>query len=303
LLKARQKEKGMTNEFKGVFPPVITPLTTDGKVNEAAYRTVLDFQIGEGAHGFWVCGAAGEGFVLRDEERIRIAEVSADQVRGRAKTIMHVGATTTESAVRIAKGSEAAGVDAIASVPPLLYKTSDDGIVAYYRALAEAVDLPLFVYNLPGITGVEVTPPLMKRLVEEVPQIAGIKHSALNFFNTYGFNQLGIAVFIGNSGLFLPALTIGAIGTIGSPLNVAPRIYADVYDAYLKGDLAKAEKLQQKGAAINSFCFQFPHIALYKTILSERLGIDCGKPRPTVPHLTEEQSHEALGRAKELGLL
>lgn len=143
----------------------------------------------------------------------------------------------------------------------------------------------------------------MERLVKEVPQLVGVKHSAPNFFNIYAFNRLGLKVFTGNSGLLLPALTMGAVGCIGSPLNIAPGIFVDVYNAYAEGDMAKAEVKQRQAAAIHTFCFQFPHVALYKTILSERLGIDCGLPRPPLSSLTEEQSREVMRRAKELGIL
>ena len=290
----------MTREFKGVVPPIITPFTSESEVNEDAYRQVLEFNLKAGVHGFWVCGAAGEGLLLSDDERMRIAEVSVDQVRGRAKVIMHVGATTVRSAVRLALQACAAGVDAVSAVPPLHYRPGDDGIVAYYRAIAEAVDLPLFVYNYPAMTGVEVTPPLMEKLVREIPQMAGVKHSAPNFFNIYAFNRLGIAVF---AGPLLPALTMGAVGCIASPSNIAPGIYLDIYNAYLEGNLAKAEERQRQAAAIQAFCFQFPYIALYKTVLSERLGIECGVPRPPIRSLTEDQSREVIRRTKELGIV
>lgn len=292
----------MASEFRGIVPPIITPLTSEDELDEAAYRKVLEYCLKAGVHGFWVCGAAGEGFVLGDDERMRIAEISVEQVQGRAKVIMHVGATTTRSVVRLARQAGAAGVDAVSSVPPLLYRPDDDAIVSYYRAIADAVDLPIFVYNLPGLTGVEVTPPLLERLVREVPRIAGVKHSAPDFFNIHAFNQLGIAVFTGHSGLLLPALTMGAVGCIGSPLNIAPRIHLDIYDAYRDGDMAKAEKRQRQAAAIHAFCFQYPHIALYKTILSERLGIDCGIPRPPIRSLTDDRSREVIRRAKEMGI-
>lgn len=293
----------MPGEFKGVVPPIITPFAPDGSVNEDAYRKMMEYLIQDGAHGFWVCGAAGEGFVLDDDERIRIAEVSADQARGRAKVIMHVGATTTRSAVKIAKRAAAAGVDAVASVPPLFYRPDDNTSVAYYNAIADAVDKPIFVYNLPGVTGVEVMPSLMERLVKEVPRIAGIKHSAPNFLNIHFFVKLGLAVFAGNSGLLLQALTMGAVGTIGSPLNIATKLHVDIYNAYQAGDITKAQELQRKAADLNGFCFQYPHIALYKAVLRERLGIDLGGPRPPVRALTEPQEADVLRQAKEMGLL
>lgn len=292
----------MTNEFKGIVPPIITPFTPEGEVNEDAYRRVLEFSLEAGVHGFWVCGAAGEGMVLSDDERMRMAEVSAEQVRGRAKVIMHVGATTVRSAVRLARQAADAGVDAVSSLPPVLYRPDDNAIVAYYHAIAEAVDLPLFVYNLPGMTGYEVSPSLMERLVREIPSLKGVKHSAPSFFNIHLFTQMGITVFTGSSGLLLPALTMGAVGCIGSPLNVAPGAFLDVYNAYLQGDLERAEELQRRAATIHAFCFQYPHIALYKTLLSRRLGIDLGVPRPPIRTLTEEQAREAIQRAEELGI-
>jgi N-acetylneuraminate lyase len=291
----------VASEFRGIVPPIITPLTAEGEVNERAYRRLVDYFLEAGAHGFWVCGAAGEGFVLSDDERIGLAELSADQVGGRAKIIMHVGAPSTRSAVRIAKGAAAAGVDAIASVPPYPYRPDDDGTVAYYRALSEAVDLPLFVYNLPGVTGVEVTAPLMERLVKQVPHLAGVKHSAANFGNIHAFSSLGIAVFTGHSGLLVPALTMGAIGAIGSPLNIAPRLHVNIYDAFQRGDLAKAEELQRQAATLHTFCFRYSHIALYKAVLSQRLGMEMGLPRPPIRPLTEEQRRHVIQQAEELG--
>jgi dihydrodipicolinate synthase/N-acetylneuraminate lyase len=291
----------VASKFRGIVPPIVTPLTAEGEVNERAYRRLVDYFLEAGVHGFWVCGAAGEGFVLDDEERIRIAEFSADQVKGRAKVIMHVGAPSTRSAVRIAKGAAAAGVDAIASVPPYPYRPDDDGTVAYYRALSDAADLPLFVYNLPGVTGVEVSAGLMERLVKQVPHLAGVKHSAANFGNVHAFSSLGIAVFTGHSGLLVPALTMGAVGAIGSPLNIAPRLHMDIYDAFMEGNLAKAEDLQRKAATLHPFCFRYSHIALYKAVLSQRLGIDMGQPRPPIRPLTEEQRRQVIKQAEELG--
>lgn len=293
----------MTSEFRGIVPAIITPFTADGQFNEDAYRQVIEFNLKAGVHGFWVCGGTGEGVLLGDDERIRVAEVSADQVRGRAKVIMHVGATTTQSAVRIAKGAGAAGVDAICSVPPLLYRADDDAVVVHYRAIAEATDLPFFVYNLPQMVGVEITPPLMERIVKEVPRVTGMKHSAPNFFNIYPFNGLGMAVFTGNSGLLLPALTMGAVGCVDGPPGMAPEIHVEVYNAYQAGDMEKAKEGQRQVAAVKQLCSRFSFIAVCKAVLSERLGVDCGVPRRPIRSLTQDEAREVIRRAKELGII
>ena len=292
----------MSDEFKGIVPAIITPFTADGQVNEEAYRQVMEFNIKAGVHGFWVCGGTGEGVILDDEERIRIAEISVDQAKGRAKIIMHVGATTTRSAVRIAERAGVAGVDAVCSVPPLLYRTDDDTIIAYYRAISEAGGVPFFVYNLPQMTGVEVMPPLMERLVKEVPNLTGMKHSALAIFNIYPFTNMGVRVFTGNSGLLLPAMTMGAVGCVDGPPGIAPEVHLDAYNAHQKGDLATAQEAQRKAMAIKTLCMQFPFAATCKAVLSERLGIDCGDPRPPIRALTSDERQEVVRQAKALGI-
>ena len=293
----------MSSEFEGIVPAIITPFTPEGEVNEEAYRRVMESNIEAGVHGFWVCGGTGEGAILEDEERIRLAQISVDQARGRAKIIMHVGATTTRSAVRIAKASREAGVDAVCSVPPLIYRPDDNAIVDHYKAIADAAQVPFFVYNLPQMAVVEIMPPLMERLVKEIPTLTGMKHSALMIFNIYPFTQMGVKVFTGNSGLLLPALTMGAVGCVDGPPGVAPELHVDIFDAYKKGDLARAEEGQRKAMALKSLCSRFPFAATCKTLTGERVGIDCGDPRAPIRALSADEKREVIRQAKEIGVV
>ena len=144
-------------EFRGVYPAHITPMTGDGGLDEAAFRQVMEFNIEAGVDGFWVAGGTGESVYLDDEENGRIARAAADQSDGRARIIMHVGAATTRRAARMAEQAASAGVDAICCVPPFFYQPGDQGVVDHFRVVAAAADLPLFVYNLPQSTGVEIT--------------------------------------------------------------------------------------------------------------------------------------------------
>ena len=122
-------------------------MTTSGELNEAAFREVMEFNIKAGVHGFWLAGGTGEGILLSDDENNRIAEIAADQGRGRVKNIMHVGAPTTARAARMAEHAATAGVDAICCVPPFFYAYDDEDIVEHYRVVAAAADLPLYAYN------------------------------------------------------------------------------------------------------------------------------------------------------------
>lgn len=288
--------------FRGVFPAQITPMTRDGKLNETAFREVMEFNILAGVHGFWIAGGTGESILLDDEENMRIAEIAADQSRGRVKNIMHVGAATTARAARMAEHAAKVGVEAICCVPPFFYRQSDEAIVEHYRVVAAAADLPLFIYNLPQSTGVEITPPLMLKIQERVPQLMGLKHSALTVANVRAFSKMGLDCLVGNCLLMLPALTIGATGMVDGPPNMAPELWIDVWNAYNDGDLARAEAAQDRASAAALIVRQFGLHAPMKFMISERLGIDCGDPRPPGQPLDAAQKAQVLLQMEEQGL-
>ena len=289
-------------EFKGIYPAIITPMTSDGGLNEAAFREVIEFNIQAGVQGFWVAGGTGESILLDDEENMRIAEIASDQSRGRINNIMHVGAATTARAARLAEHAAGTGVEAICCVPPFFYRQSDEAIVEHYRIVGAAADLPLFVYNLPQSTGVEVTPDLMQKIQDGVPQLRGLKHSALTFAYVRAFANMGLSCLIGNSMLMLPALTIGATGCVDGPPNMAPELWVEIWNAYTAGDMARAEAAQEKATRVTEMVRAYGLHATVKAVLSERLGIDCGSPRAPGRPLTDAQRSDVLRKAAELGL-
>jgi 4-hydroxy-tetrahydrodipicolinate synthase len=290
-----------TNAFKGVVPALITPMTAAGALHEEALRRVMEFNIAAGVHGFWVAGGTGESILLSDEENRRIAEIAADQNKGRIKNIMHVGAPTTERAVALARHAASVGVEAICCVPPFFYRRTDEEIVAHYRAVADAAGLPLFVYNLPSATRVEITPALMEKIQRAVPQAIGLKHSAENQMHVRTFARMGLACFTGNCRLMLPALTIGAIGCVDGPPCVAPELWIDVWNAYGQGDLQRAEEAQEQvWLFVEALlaCGGTYH-ALAKAALSLRLGIDCGAARLPAAPLTDVERAALAALAKK----
>ena len=296
----------MKAEFRGVFPAVITPMTPEGALNEEAYRKVIEFNIQAGVHGFWIAGGTGESVLLDDEENRRIAEIVVDQGRGRAVNIMHVGAPTTARTAKLAEHAARAGVDAICCVPPFFYRRSHEEIVEHYRIVAEAADLPLLSYNLPGSTGVEITPELARKIQERVPQLVGLKHSSGIFPYVRTFTKMGLSCLMGQNRLMLPALTLGATGCVDGPLNAMPELWVDIWDAYQDGDLKRAEAAQDKAwgivDGIMSFGGSSQWIAVLKAVLSERLGINCGDARPPGLPLTAEQRARLSKHVVELGL-
>jgi len=289
-------------DFEGILPAIITPMGADGRFNEAAFREVVEFNIQAGVNGFWVAGGTGESVLLDDEENIAIAKAAADQNRGRTKMIMHVGAATTLRAARLAENASKAGVEAVCCVPPFFYRQPDESIVQHYKTVAAAANLPLFVYNLPGATGVEITPELMKKIQDGVPQLQGLKHSAMNQGFVRNFADMGLDVLIGNSTQMLAAMTNGATGCVDGPPNIAPEFWVAIRDAYNTGDIPAAEAAQQHAAKLTGIVREFGMHPTIKALIGERLGIDCGDPRlPTQP-LTPETRAEVIRQAEALGV-
>jgi dihydrodipicolinate synthase/N-acetylneuraminate lyase len=301
----RAQISGRGLEFEGVFPANPTPVHADGRVNEEALRAIFEDNLSHGVGGFWVAGSTGEGPVMSEQQRETTARVAGETISGKGLSIMHVGAISTESAAKGAKAAKDSGCDAICCVPPFFFKGNDQMTIDHYKRVADAADgLPFFVYNLPQLTQVEFTPELMEKVVEAVPSVVGLKHSAFTFMNIRAFADMGLKCFSGNGAIPLPALTMGAVGTVDAPLSVAPWHYAEMYDAWESGDMETAQRLQDATKQIVDVVRMFGAPAgVTKMILSERLGIDCGRPIPPVMNLTDEQRPIVMAAAKEVGLL
>ena len=301
----RASESGKKLEFKGVFPANPTPVQADGRINEGALRAIFEENLAHGVDGFWVAGSTGEGPVMSDQQRETTARIAGETISGRGLSIMHVGAISTESAVKGAKAARESGCDAVCCVPPFFFRASDDTVIEHYKRVVDAADgLPFFVYNLPQLTQVETNPPLMEKIVENVPNVMGLKHSAPNFSDIRIFANMGLKCFSGNGTLPLPALTMGAVGTVDAPLSIAPWHYSELFDAWERGDIETAQRLQDGVVEIVDIVRMFgAPAAVTKLILSERLGVDCGRPIPPVAELTDEQRVVVLAAARDAGLL
>ena len=288
--------------YEGIFPAIVTPMSSDGTLNEAAFREVMEFNIQAGVGGFWVAGGNGESVLLSDEENMRIAEIASDQNRGRINNIMHVGAPTTERAVKLAEHAAKAGAEAICCVPPFFYRQTDEAIVEHYKAVAASADLPFYVYNLPQSTGVEITVELMQKIQDAVPQLAGLKHSSINFANVREWVKMDLKCFIGSSMLMVPALSIGAIGCIDGPPCAAPELWVNIWKAWQAGDIDEAMNAQRKASSFTEIMREAGVHSGTKAVLTERLGIDCGSGRLPNPPLEGKRRENILQRVSDLGI-
>lgn len=294
----------MALAFKGVFPAPPTPIAADGRVHEGALRALLEDNMRHGANGFWMAGTTGEGPILTEAQRDAVARISAETCRGKALVIMHVGAISTESAVKAARNARQVGCDAVCCLPPFFFPSSDNARIAHYQAVADAAgDLPFFVYNLPQLTQVETEPGLMEQFMRAIPTLVGLKHSAPNFAHIRVFADMGLKCFSGNGAYPLGALTMGAVGTIDAPLALAPWHYAELHRAWESGDLARAQVLQDGIRPVVDLVWMYFAMAdVCKAVLSERLAIDCGRSVPPVNRLSETEREDVMRVARALGV-
>jgi len=288
--------------YEGIFPAIVTPMSSDGTINETAFREVMEFNIQAGVGGFWVAGGNGESVLLSDEENMRIAEIASDQNRGRINNIMHVGAPTTERAVKLAEHAAKAGAEAICCVPPFFYRQTDEAIVEHYKAVAASADLPFYVYNLPQSTGVEITVELMQKIQTGVPQLAGLKHSSIHFANVREWVKMDLKCFIGSSMLMVPALSIGAVGCIDGPPCAAPELWVNIWKSWQAGNIDEAMNAQKKASSFTEIMREAGVHSGTKAVLTERLGIDCGSGRLPNPPLEGRRRENILQRVTDLGI-
>lgn len=268
--------------IRGILPALLTPMDGEGaSVNHAALRRLVEFHIQSGVSGFFVCGGTGEGLLLAPAEREAVLETVVDAAGGRAKLIAHVGALDTGTAQRLAAHAAGLGVDAVAAVPPVYFRVDDDALLEHYRLIGEAAGgAPVYVYNIPSATGVEITARTMARLVS-LPAVRGIKYSSYNLYDMRNIVELApgeISVLSGFDEICLAGLCMGAHGAIGSTYNVLPATFAALYRAVRAGDLAEAQELQFRANRVIKALLTVPLIAGLKAVLAS-WGYDCGAPR------------------------
>lgn len=291
--------------IRGIIPAILTPMDADGAVvNHASLRRLVDLFAERGASGLFVCGGSGEGLLMQPAEREAVLETVADAAGGRLDLIAHIGALDTATAQRLAAHAASLGVAAVAAVPPVYFRVDAAALFDHYRLIAEAAGgTPVYLYNIPSATGVEVTAAVMEPLLA-IPAVRGIKYSSYNLFDLRNIIELApdrLTVLSGFDEVCVPALSLGAHGAIGSTYNVMPATFAALYQAYHAGDLALAQDLQFRANRVIKALISVPLIAGLKAILSA-WGYDCGGPRRPQRPLSAGERERLLTAVAEAGL-
>ena len=294
---------GKKAAFRGSLTALVTPFR-GGKFDEATFRAFVDWQITNGTHGLVPVGTTGESATLSHEEHHQVVEVAVAEARGRVPVIAGAGSNNTQEAVSLAVHAEKAGASGILSVVPYYNKPSQEGMYQHFKAINDAIGIPIILYNIPPRTVVDMSVDTMKRLFE-LRNVAGVKDACGNL-GRIALQRAAIGEdFIQLSGDDMTALAVmahGGHGCISTTSNVAPRAFAELQEACLKGDFAAALKINDRLTPLYSALFVDPNPAGPKYALS-LLGKMSGDVRlPMVP--ASEAARAAITAAmKHAGLL
>jgi len=232
-------------KLEGVYTALVTPMASDGALDEKALRRLVDLQIEGGVSGLVPVGTTGESPTLDGDECKRVIRVVVEQSRGRVPVIAGAGSNSTAEAIHYAKDAREAGANATLQVAPYYNKPTNQGFLGHFRAIADAVDLPLIVYNIPGRTGKNIDNPTMLELATH-RNIVGVKEASGDIgqiMDLIARKPADFAVLSGDDNLVFPIMALGGTGVISVASNLVPKEMARFVGAALKGDWSTARKL------------------------------------------------------------
>ncbi|PYE46176.1 4-hydroxy-tetrahydrodipicolinate synthase [Rhizobium sp. PP-F2F-G20b] len=289
--------------FKGSIPALVTPFTPAGAVDEDAFVDHVQWVISEGSHGVVPVGTTGESPTLSHAEHKRVVELCIEAAGGRVPVIAGAGSNNTREAIELAQHAEKAGADGILVVTPYYNKPTQKGLYAHFSAIAEAVKLPIVIYNIPGRSVIDMSPETMGALRKAYPSILGVKDATGKIERVSEQRITCGADFVQLSGEDATALGFnahGGVGCISVTANVAPRLCAEFQEATLAGDFAKALAYQDQLMPLHKAIFMEPGVCGSKFALNRLRGMSRRVRSPLMPSLetaTESAIEAALVHA------
>ena len=280
-------------ELKGIIPPIITPMNEDETINTAELRRQVDRLIEGGVHALFPFGTNGEGYILTAEEKKLVLETVIDQVNGRVPVYAGTGCISTKETIAQSKMAKDAGADVLSIITPSFAAASQNELYEHYKAVAEAVDMPIVLYNIPARTGNAFAPATVARLAQ-IDNIVGAKDSSGNFTNILAYIDAGntkkngkFYTLSGNDQLIIWTLLAGGTGGIAGCANVYPHTMASIYNLYAEG---KIEEAKAANASIASFraCFKYGNPNTIVKTAVRLLGYEVGPCRAPFNQVPEE---------------
>jgi len=290
--------------LEGVIVPLITPFRKDGELFKEAFDPLLDFLIKRGVSGFFLCGTYGTGPLLTLDERKNVVELVMERVKADLKVIVHVGTSNIDMAFELAKHAQEVGAYAVASTPPFYQKYDEDEILSFFKGLVSKVNIPVYAYNNPARSGNEITPKLLKRLIEA--GVVGMKDSEFDIIKFYQFaieaKGTEFDLVIGTERLLLPAYMIGSRACISGLSNCFPEVVVELYRKLKEGSYEEAKEAQLKAIMVGDAVELAPAVQSTFEVLRMR-GVDVGYPKPPLRMLTDEEKMKVKDALRKLEMI
>ena len=281
----------------GSLVAIVTPMHEDGRLDMARFRELIDWHVAEGTDGIVVVGTTGESPTVGFDEHKELIRVAVDHAKGRIPVIAGTGGNSTAEAVELTESAKKAGVTACLSVVPYYNKPTQEGLYRHFRKIAETVDLPMIVYNVPGRTVADLANDTVMRLAQ-VPGIIGIKDATANIERGTDLVKRaprGFAVYSGDDATALALVLLGGQGVISVTANVAPRLMHEMCAAALVGDVKKAREINLRLLALHQKLFAEANPIPVKWALAQMGRIEPGLRLPMTP--LAERFHDVVREA------
>ncbi len=289
--------------FKGCGTAIITPFNENG-VNFEEFRKLIEFQIENNVDSIIVCGTTGEASTMSTKEKKETIEFALKTANKRVPIIAGTGGNCTESVIEFTKWAESVGVDGALIVTPYYNKTTQDGLIAHYSAIAKNTNLPIILYSVPGRTGVNILPATCKKLAE-IPNIVAIKEASGNLSQIAEISNLckdELYIYSGNDDQILPILSVGGIGVISVLSNIAPNYTHNIVFNFLNGKIDEAINAQLKAIPLIKALFCEVNPIPIKAALN-MLGYNVGIPRLPLIEMSNSGKDLLKRELKSFGLL
>ena len=283
--------------FQGSFVALITPLK-DGKVDEGAFRAFVDWQVEEGTDGLIPCGTTGESATLSHDEHMRVIEVCLEVADGRLPVVAGTGSNSTEEAIMLTRHAKEAGADGALVVTPYYNKPTQEGLYRHYKAIHDAADLPILIYNIPGRCVIDMSVETMARIAG-LPRIVGVKDATADLTRPLRTRMTIGSDFCQMSGedaTAIPFLAAGGHGCISVTANVAPRMCADMHRAWRDGELTTAMTIQDRLMPLHLalFCESSPGPVKYAASLLGKCSAETRLPICEIADASKARVKDAM---------
>lgn len=288
--------------IKGSIVALVTPMTETGAVDYLGLEQLIAFHLKEQTDGLLVLGTTGESPTLSEEEEEEIVRFTVEKVNGRIPVIAGAGSNATAKTVKKVQRFAELGADQLLVITPYYNKTSDVGLLAHFKAIADASSLPIILYNVPSRTGMTISLPVLTELAKH-PRIIGIKEASGDMSYTMEVAQLideSFALYSGNDDLILPILSIGGIGVISVWANIQPKVVHEVVHDYLNGNSPSAKEKQLTHLALINALFSETNPIPVKAAMNH-LGLPAGPLRLPLIELGEEKKQQLIALLTENG--